>query len=462
MNRSVSPVWPPTGIALAALILLGRRYWPGVLLGAFLANYFLTSAGLAISVGIALGNTLEAIVGAYLADRFVGPKCPLDRTRAVMKFFSLTVVLSPTVSATLGVICLCLGGAGDWNLFGRLWFTWWMGDATGALTVTPLFLSLYAALSRRWTARQIGDWLTMTGLLVACTSVFFLTARLPEQYTNFPVAYLILPLVIWSALRFTQFGVAYAVLLISAIAIYGTLKGGGPFASGDPNEALLALQMFIAITSLTSHVLAAVVKRLHESEEEARNGVHVLTLEMAERKRAEDALRRLAADLQASNQELERFAHVASHDLKEPLRTVSNYIDLVSQKYRHKLDQDGSDYIEYAVAGAKRMRELIDGLLNYSTVESSTHCFKSISGETIVRSAIENLQMLIKETHAKIHIGLLGQLWGDPVQIEQLFQNLISNSIKFRMQTPHLKFILIPREKGRFLGDLGCGQWSRF
>src|SRR5262245_44494042 len=138
LAEQVSVVWPPSGIALAVLLIFGYQFWPGIVLGAFLANWSTsTHEPPLVAFGIAIGNTLEAVVGAWLLRQYAGFSNPLDRLRDVLALIGLAAGLSTTVSATIGVTSLCLGGVQSWNDFAPLWWLWWLGDATGDLIVAP-------------------------------------------------------------------------------------------------------------------------------------------------------------------------------------------------------------------------------------------------------------------------------------------------------------------------------------
>ncbi|HKR59014.1 MAG TPA: MASE1 domain-containing protein, partial [Pyrinomonadaceae bacterium] len=140
VHTNVSPVWPPTGIAIAALLIFGRRLWPAVFAGALVANIW-TQVAFPVALGIAIGNTLEAVAAHYLLTR----RSPFDHSfnsiRSVLKFVLVAVVFSPMISSTIGNVSLCLGDEAQWANFGQLWLTWWLGDGFGALIVAPLLLS---------------------------------------------------------------------------------------------------------------------------------------------------------------------------------------------------------------------------------------------------------------------------------------------------------------------------------
>src|SRR5216117_3721046 len=139
VHASASAVWPPTGIALAATLLLGYRVWPAILLGAFLVNAT-TEGSVWTSLGIASGNTLEGLLGAWLVTRFANGRNVFSRSQDIFAFTALAGFLSTTVSATIGVTSLSLGGYASWDRFGAIWLTWWLGDVAGALVVAPVLI----------------------------------------------------------------------------------------------------------------------------------------------------------------------------------------------------------------------------------------------------------------------------------------------------------------------------------
>src|SRR5881398_784038 len=267
LHASASPVWPSAGIALAALIVLGYRAWPAIFVGAFLVN--VTTAGnVATSLAVASGNTLEAMCGAWLVNRFAGGTTVFNRPQRVFKF-ALAAVVSTIISPAFGVTSLALAGFADWANYGAIWLTWWLGDATSDLLVAPLIILWSIASKRRWNRREAVEVGILLLLLFVLSEAVF-GGWLTISAKNYPIAFSCGAIVIWTAFRFTQRETATGIFILSAIAIWGTLHGFGPFAAETENQSLLALQSWTAVLTITAMALSA---------------------GMAERGRAEKALR---------------------------------------------------------------------------------------------------------------------------------------------------------------------------
>jgi signal transduction histidine kinase len=173
---------------------------------------------------------------------------------------------------------------------------------------------------------------------------------------------------------------------------------------------------------------------------------------------SEESLRKLnsrltlsAGELRRSNEELEQFAYVASHDLQEPLRIVASYAQLLEMRYRDKLDADADDFIAYIVSGVKRMQQLIEDLLNYSRVGTRGRAFKPVDCNRIVAAACENLAAAIGECGATVAYDSLPTVTADASQLTQLFQNLIGNAVKFRADNAPVVNILAARDTDRWV-----------
>ena len=431
-HPNASPVWPPTGIALAALLLLGQRAWPAVLVGAFLVN--VTTAGSAMtSLGIAAGNTLEAIVGAWLVNRFACGRRAFERPQHVFKFVVLAALASTALSATIGVTSLALGGFAGWSDYGWVWTTWWLGDATGALVVTPALVSWLAGPPPRWNrAKRLEAAALPLGVVLVGAIVFGGLA---------PWTFLCLPLTIWTAFRFGQRETASAVLILSGFAVWGALENTGPFPAGDRNQTLLLLQVFMGVISVTSLTLTAVV---------------------SERRRALEELERQALELARSNTELEDFAHVVSHDLKAPLRGISSLATWIGEDCKEILPEASREHLALLEQRTRRMSQLIDGVLAYSRVAQTRAAPERVDAHAVLGEVVDSLGAT---PNASIRVeGRLPVVRYDRTQLTQVFQNLIANAIQ-HMGREHSAVVVSCREfPGAFefaVRDTGVGIEER-
>ncbi len=281
---NVTPLWLPSGIALAAVLLWGSAVWPAVWIGALLGNVraFIdlsspTMACVSLAVGciIASGSTMQALLSALLIQRFIPGRRPTDRTSDVFRFVSIEA-MTCTVSPTLGVGSLCLGGFIPWSAWHVTWTTWWLGDVIGAIVLTAPLLTWFGPRS---TARRIDRGLEGASMLLMLSGVTMLIFGLPvhSPLAAYPMAYLLVPLLLWAALRFGHGIMSVSVLLVSVIAVVGTVRGLGPFALGPLPQGIFCLQAFIGILTVTAMVLAAAFSErsqaqsaLRESEEDFR------------------------------------------------------------------------------------------------------------------------------------------------------------------------------------------------
>lgn len=256
VHPSATAVWPPTGIALAGFLILGRRVWPAVFAGAFLVNVT-TAGGPVVSLAIAAGNTLEGLLGSYLLERWAGGREAFDHPAGVVKFTVFAALLSTVAAATIGTTSLIAGGVARAADAGAIFLTWWLGDAGGDLVVAPLILLARVSYGLKWGLARAAEAAALAlACVVVALTVFGGLLQLGEN--RYPLAFLPMPVFIWAAMRFGRRGAAVAVALVYAVAVRGTLDGFGPFARYAPNQALLLLQVFTVVASLTALTLAAV------------------------------------------------------------------------------------------------------------------------------------------------------------------------------------------------------------
>ncbi len=215
VHPSATPIWPPTGFALAAALLLGYRIWPAIFLAAFIANA--TTAGSTYtSLAIATGNTLESVVGAYLINRWSDGLGTFDTPTGVAKFALICFVPATMISATVGVGSLSLSGYADWANFASIWMTWLMGDLAGALVITPVIVLWTPSLPR---APERQEWMQSCAVFIAVivVGVIAFSPLIEQTPSRGPLAFLaVLPLM-WAALRRNQRDTATTALILASL-----------------------------------------------------------------------------------------------------------------------------------------------------------------------------------------------------------------------------------------------------
>ena len=424
-------VWPPTGIALSALFLFGYRLWPAIMAAAFLVNY-LTGAPIPVALAIGVGNTIEPMVGCYLL-RSTGFQSSLGRIQDVIKFAALAAIGSTFFSAFIGVSSLWLGGIVPLSAFRNTFVSWWLGDIMGNLTLTP-FLLVWSSppLRKMASIRKTLELLLLILLtLTICGTVFF----------NFPAltlerlhgAYLIFPPLLWAAARFAQPGAVILNLFIAIVSVWGTAVGHGPFISPDLSERLYHLQTFLGVFTLTSLFLGAAI---------------------AELRKARDEMAELAQVRKEAIMTRDEFLSVASHELKTPITSLYLQLQLLQNlakkiepelamgpdqafSYCHKIIQG----IDKSVQANTRVLNLLDDLLNLSQIRSGKLRIRKKTCDLIqvTQSALELLSGDAEKRGVTVifkkSVPSLEGYW-DPVRIEQVVLNLLSNALKYGDNKP--------------------------
>ena len=270
LHGTVTALWPPVGVGVAALVILGVAVWPGVVIGDLLLADFSTPWG--TIAGQTVGNTLEVVVAAMLFRRLAQKRIALERVWDVLALVACAA-LGTLISALFGVVSLRLGDVITSGEFRSVFRTWWLGDFAGALVFAPLILV--------WAARRTW-WMPRVQLLeaVLLLTVLIVLIEVPAQRD---VPYIVFPVLIWAALRFGPFGAATALAITSSLTVWNTAHGSGPFVRSSITHSVLATQLFVSVAALTSLILAAVTAERAESE----RAQQALTEEQA-------ALRRIA------------------------------------------------------------------------------------------------------------------------------------------------------------------------
>jgi signal transduction histidine kinase/ActR/RegA family two-component response regulator len=413
LHPSASAIWIPTGIAIASLLIFGYRVWPAIFTGAFLVNVT-TQGSLLTSIGVAIGNTLEGLLAAYLIGRFAGGIAAFDRAADIFKFAGIAVVAGATVSATIGVLSLTLGGYAPAADFGAIWLTWWIGDAAGGIVVTPLLVLWYADRRWSWPTWRVVESALLLGSLVLVGAMTFFHPRLG----SYPLPFLCLAPLVWAAFRFGQREVATAVALLSLIAIWATATGNGPFVMQTSNESLLVLQGFMTFMAMTTLSIAALT-----SERAA-----LLTRE-----------REARAEAEAAGRAKDEFLAILGHELRNPLSAISAAEAVLN----------GTE--EAATAQSRRWREII-----HRQTGQLTHLIDDmldIARVTVDKMPLERQAMDLAEAvqrclrvraseGASIHFEVPCQptwIYADPRRITQVIDNLLDNAVKYTPATGNVR-----------------------
>ncbi len=512
-----------------------------------------TTGAVATSAGIAIGNTLEAVIGAELVNRFAAGSASFERPQGVIRFAAL-MVPATAISASVGLFSLWAGGLAESSRMLVVWLTWFLGDLGGALIFTPLIVLWSRKAGRRPVPGGALEGVALAVILGVIAWFVF--------HGNMPASFAVLPPLVWAALRFGRRGAASAAVATSLIALFGTLQEGGPFAQDSINESLLMLQLFVTVITLTALVLAAgtrvrqrveldlmrgrgeleeqvrkrtasladaveklqksrsvlndaqqvahigswewdilankvawsdelyriyglepesveityesYIARVHPEDCESvassiraalegnedfefeeritRPGGEVRVLQskgyvirdesglprrmigtchdITERKRDELELERRMDELHRSNRELSMLSYAASHDLKEPLRTIVSNVQLIESRLREINEPEIRRSAGFVFEGVRRMNELIDDLLEYSIADRPSA--GEVESSQAMADAVDRLKSAIQETDARIDVGPLPRVVVGQARLAGLFQNLLSNSIKYR------------------------------
>jgi signal transduction histidine kinase len=288
-TASVSAIWPPAGLGIAALYLWGLRWWPGIFIGELIVNGELlfdnTPLPLGSLVGQQTGNMAEIIVGAVLLRRLIGPRASLDRVEQVGGML-LALAIASAISATVGTVSMLAGGVIEDSEIQRFWRTWWLGDTSGGLVVLPLMLAWARDPAAAW--RRMRTW--EGGLLIATVAVLGVFAVSTDE----PVTYLIFPALIWAAFRFGPPGATLSIAIAAGVAIGVTANDVGPFFKQPIDHRTLSTQLYIGVAALTTLLLSAMVS------ERERSTIELAEAKRHEGERAAEERHRIARDLHDS------------------------------------------------------------------------------------------------------------------------------------------------------------------
>jgi signal transduction histidine kinase len=411
VHGQVTPIWPPTGIAVVALLLVGRRATAAIALAAFAVNLPIGPSPLGAAV-IAVGNTLAPLLSAELLRR-VDFHLQMDRLFDAIAI-AVSALSGMAVSATVGSLVLVLSGAVLGEGFWGTWAVWWTGDAMGVLLVAPFLLSLLPrpALPRLTWARiaELGGLLAGTAIV---TNLLF--------QSGLRLVYLVLPFIMATAWRFRQRGAAPAALIASAVAIWSAVHGTGSLASDTLLEKMVTLQAFNVSLALASFVLVAFVETRERQEE----------------------LARLYAAEQLANEAKSAFLSLAAHELRTPISVLNGYLSMLADG---SLGDDPAAWrrsLEILTAKTRELKTLVDQLLEASRLDSSASRppQAQIDLRDAVRQAVERARARADLLDAEIATGLSAEpvpVKADAIQLGRVLDNLINNGLTYTVRPPRL------------------------
>ena len=400
-HTEVAPVWPASGLAVASLLVLGRRQWPALAAAAFLAH-LTNGMDPALAAATAAGSTGEYLVAATLLLR-ADVRPDLSRIRDVVLFTALGGLVAPTVAATVGTYSLWLSDLPMTKDFPTVWTGWWLADGIGVLVFGSGCLALWSA----WTSgrRPASGRLEGIGLgiltLVTAGLVFLSPTVSPS---------VLFPLGIWAGVRFEQLGAAGAALLVASVATYATAHGSGRFAIGGMAHKLLPLQLYTVSYSLTAMVLAAA---------------------SSSRRGSDERLRARTLELEAKNQELEAFTYTVSHDLRAPLRAIHAFSSMLTEEEGPRLSLAGARRLGTVTRNAEHMSRLIDSLLGLTQLGRQRLLRQPVDPARAARAAAGRLHLDLEPRPPELEIAAMPWCCADPVLLEQVYENLIGNAVKF-------------------------------
>ncbi len=447
-KTSVLPAWPPSGVAFALILLLGRNAWPGIALGSLIANLlgFWTNLQLpqhtliGISSFIALGQTAETLLGYFLIKVWIKNDYPFKKAKDSFRFLFVALFIS-VVGAVTGVITLFANGILSNELLIESTLRWWVGNVVGILLFTPFILSL--AQKRQYTLT------TNKGIEAGIFALFIIGFYLLAQlgYFNgtllFSLPYLIIPFLLWLAFRFDLLAAITIVLTASLIFIYFTIQGIGPFVLPQANDSMLLLQIFIGVISISTIVLSATVAERTAAQEQLKvfnqnleaivqNRTKELNEEILTRKRAEQKILNTNQELSKRNTELDNFVYSVSHDLRAPIASVLGLINLAKKDDDLAMKNVYLDKInKSAVQQDNFIREILDQSRNSRLeVKKETIDFEPLIYETFDQLAFATATGSPVEKIIKV--SQTGIFYNDRWRLKVILNNIISNAIRYR------------------------------
>ncbi|MGC1242564.1 MAG: MASE1 domain-containing protein [Chryseosolibacter sp.] len=475
-NGNSLPTWPPSGIAFALVLLMGRQAWPGITIGSLVANLMShwndpslpVHSIIAIASFTAISQTLEALIGNLLVKKWIRDDYPFKTSRGAFQFLFVAVLMC-FAGALLGTFVLYGNHVVREDALLKTCVSWMVGNVVGVLLFTPFILSLARKNEVKFSSEKA---LEISLFLMGIIAIVFL---LQEDYFSTTIQralpFLILPFFLWLAFRFELIVAMGGVLVVSLLAIYFTVENQGPFVLTEPYYSMLLLQIFIAVMSISTLVLSATVKErtvaqrtLLEFNENLEAKVlertQALQNEIQIRKEAEHKLQKTNQELSKRNTELDNFVYSVSHDLRAPIASVLGLINLA------KKDNDVAmkdTYLEMINNSALQQDHFIKEILDQSRNSRLEVKREEILFEPIIDETFNQLRFATptgKAVEKIITVRQTRPFYCDRWRLKVILNNIISNAIRYRNgRDPVIKVNVAITEKGAELSieDNGKG-----
>jgi len=422
IHPSATPIWPPTGVALAAVLLWGYRTWPAIFTAAVIANAT-TAGSVATAIAIATGNSLEAVVGAYLINRWSSGCNTFSTPNSVAKFALIYFVIATPISASIGLTSLVTAGYIEPTNFANAWVTWWLGDVTGALVIAPVIVlwasSHYHAFNRNESLETVGVLAT-----AAAVGLIAFSPLIEQTPSRDPLGFLAILPMLWAALRRGPRDTATVALVLAGMTIWGTLTGGGPFTTADLNVSFLLVLMFLISITVPSLLLSADVDVRKKAEENLRHAQIDLERKVAER----------TQELELANAAKSRFLAMASHDLRQPLHALGLF---VAQLRTPLKSGERTKTIERVDATRKEMDEMFNSLLDISRLDAGilTPKITEFPIARLLQKIETRFDQATREKGLRLRVRR-SDAWvrSDAMLLERILLNLVSNAVRYTLR----------------------------